>query len=83
MIDGWAAAGERLELLLTWRDPLATALFVLVLALLSLGLLVLGLRMLVTIGLLWVFRHPILRNPYPPPPLAFVWRLPTRRDTTL
>lgn len=28
-------------------------------------------------------RHPILRDPLPPPPVNFVARLPTRSDTML
>jgi hypothetical protein len=83
VLDGWAAAGERLHLLLTWRDPVATACFLAALCALCLGLAVIGLRVLVTFGLLWVFRHPALRIPYPPPPAAFALRLPTRRDTTV
>lgn len=30
-----------------------------------------------------VCRHPVLRTPLPPPPVNFVWRLPTRADTML
>lgn len=56
MLDGWAAAGERLQLMCNWSDQLATATLLLLLLLLSLGLWCLGLRVLVTIGLLWVFR---------------------------
>lgn len=44
---------------------------------------VLGLRPLVTLGLLWVFRPPALRDPCPPPPVNFVARLPNRSDVTL
>lgn len=56
MIDGWASAGERLQLAFSWTDPLATAVLVVVMLLLALGLWVLGLQVLVTAGLLWVFR---------------------------
>jgi phosphate/sulfate permease len=56
VIDVWASAGERIQLAFSWTDPLATAVLVVVLLLLALGLWVLGLQVLVTVGLLWVFR---------------------------
>lgn len=56
VIDVWASAGERIQLAFSWTDPLATAVLVVVMLLLALGLWVLGLQVLVTVGLLWVFR---------------------------
>lgn len=56
VIDGWASAGERLQLAFSWTDPLATSVLVVVMLLLALGLWVLGLQVLITAGLLWVFR---------------------------
>jgi hypothetical protein len=51
--------------------------------LLAAGVWLLGLRAVLTAGALWVVRPPALRNPFPPPPVSFVLRLPTRSDTTL
>lgn len=56
VIDDWASAGERLQLAFSWTDPLATSVLLVVMLLLALGLWVLGLQVLVTVGLLWVFR---------------------------
>jgi hypothetical protein len=56
VIDDWASAGERLQLAFSWTDPLATSVLLVVMLLLALGLWVLGLQILVTVGLLWVFR---------------------------
>lgn len=56
VLDHWAAAGERLQLMFSWSDQLATGVVLLVLLLLAAGLWLLGLRVLVTAGLLWVFR---------------------------
>ena len=83
MLDGWASSIERIQALLTWQDPTASAMLLAGLLGYALALCVLGLRPLVTLGLLWVFRPPVLRDPCPPPPLNFVQRLPTRSDITL
>lgn len=56
VVDGWAAAGERLQSAFNWSDQLASSVVLVVMLLLSVGLWVLGLRLLVTVGLLWVFR---------------------------
>jgi hypothetical protein len=56
VIDDWASAGERLQLAFSWTDPLATSVLLVVMLLLALGLWVVGLQVLVTVGLLWVFR---------------------------
>eukprot|EP00878_Enallax_costatus_P034459 GHUV01038207.1.p1 GENE.GHUV01038207.1~~GHUV01038207.1.p1 ORF type:complete len:112 (+),score=57.64 GHUV01038207.1:24-338(+) len=56
VVDGWAAAGERIQFAFSWSDQLATTVLLVVLLLLAVGLWVLGLQVLVTIGLLWVFR---------------------------
>lgn len=63
MVDGWASAGERLLLAFSWSDPLATSLLLVLMLALALGLWLLGLRVLVTAGLLWVFRCGALRRP--------------------
>lgn len=56
VIDGWAAAGERLQLAFSWNDQVATGVLLVLMLALALGLWVLGLQVLVTAGLLWVFR---------------------------
>lgn len=61
VIDVWASAGERLQLAFSWTDSVATGVLLVLMLLLSLGLWFLGLQVLVTVGLLWVFRcvaHP-------------------------
>ncbi|KAI8463209.1 MAG: hypothetical protein J3K34DRAFT_527166 [Monoraphidium minutum] len=83
VLDGWAASIEGAQALATWRDPTASAVLLAGLVGYALALWLLGLRTLVTIGLLWVFRPPALRDPCPPPPANFFGRLPNRSDTTL
>jgi hypothetical protein len=56
VLDRWASAGERLQLMFSWSDQLATGVVLLVMLLLAAGLWLLGLRVLITAGLLWVFR---------------------------
>lgn len=45
-----------MQLAFSWTDQLATSVLLVVMLLLALGLWVLGLQVLVTVGLLWVFR---------------------------
>lgn len=61
VIDDWASAGERLQLAFSWTDPLATGVLLVLMLLLALGLWVVGLQVLVTVGLLWVFRWVAVR----------------------
>lgn len=56
VIDTWASAGERLQLAFSWTDPLATCVLLGLMLALAAGLWLLGLQVLVTAGLLWVFR---------------------------
>lgn len=83
VLDGWASGIEHVQALITWRDPTASSVALTLLLALAAALAVVGLRPLVTLGLLWVFRPPALRDPCPPPPVNFVQRLPTRSDTSL
>jgi hypothetical protein len=61
----------------------ATGVFCGCLAAAALALWLLGLRMLLVVGLLWVVRPPPLRDPLPPPPGNFVKRLTCVADTLL
>ncbi len=83
VLDGWATGGERVQALLSWQDPVASAVLVGVLVLSGVGLWLVGLRVLLTFGMLWTVRPPALRDPYPPPPNNFLLRLPTRGDTLM
>lgn len=76
-IAGWL---ERGEALMTWQDPLASSLLLLLLALLAGAFWLLGARTIVAAWLLWTIRPPALRQPLPPPPANFVANLPTRSD---
>jgi hypothetical protein len=83
VLDGWAASIERLQALVTWQDPTASTVLLASMLGLALALALLGLRPLATLGLLWVFRPPALRDPCPPPPVNLLGRLPNRSDMTL
>ena len=83
VLDGWAGALERAQALAAWRDPTASAAVLAALLGYAAALLVFGVRPLVVLGLLWVLRPPVLRDPCPAPPTNFFARLPTRSDTTL
>jgi hypothetical protein len=74
--DDVASWVERAVALVCWTDPIASAMFLLVLLAGTAGLAVAGLRpALVGAGLL-LLRPPWLRGAAPAAPLRFFWRLP-------
>ncbi len=62
------------------EDPLATLLFVGMLALASAAIAVFGTPICATFALFWLIRPPVLRDPLPPTPLNIFQRLPTEGD---
>ncbi len=79
-LDGLAAGVERFQALLSWSDPMATGMSVLGLLLLSALLWLFGLPALLAALLLFDMRPPVLRDPWPAPPLNLLGYLPTRSD---
>lgn len=72
-----AANGERVQALVTWQDPRATGVFVLVCFAMSIFLFVVPVRV-VTIGVgLYFLRHPVFRTNTPPAAVNFFQRLPS------
>uniref|UniRef100_A0A7S4CYR8 C2 domain-containing protein n=1 Tax=Eutreptiella gymnastica TaxID=73025 RepID=A0A7S4CYR8_9EUGL len=71
---------ERLGAMPHWNDPrislLCTVLFGVVLAVFNF----LPLKTILSVVVLFVLRHPSLRDPIPPPPINMVERLPSRGD---
>lgn len=78
-----ATQGERIQSLLSWRDPRATAIFVLFCLVAAVGLYVTPLQVLVAISGIFVMRHPRFRHRLPSPPINFFRRLPARTDSML
>ncbi|XWS37442.1 hypothetical protein CRYUN_Cryun19dG0043100 [Craigia yunnanensis] len=75
-----ATQGERLQALLSWRDPRATELFIGVCLAITLILYVVPPKMVAVALEFYILRHPMFRDPMPPASLNFFRRLPSLSD---
>ncbi|KAL6651746.1 hypothetical protein ACP70R_010671 [Stipagrostis hirtigluma subsp. patula] len=78
-----ATQGERVQALLSWRDPRATAIFVLFCLIAAIVLYVTPLQVLAALAGFYVMRHPRFRHRLPSVPVNFFRRLPARTDSML
>ncbi|KAM0854492.1 hypothetical protein ACQ4PT_050380 [Festuca glaucescens] len=78
-----ATQGERIQALLSWRDPRATSIFVLFCFMAAIVLYVTPLQVLAAIGGFYAMRHPRFRHRLPSTPVNFFRRLPARTDSML
>ncbi|GMH04440.1 hypothetical protein Nepgr_006279 [Nepenthes gracilis] len=78
-----AMQGERLQSLLSWRDPRATSLFILFCLCAAVILYVMPFRVVALTGGLYMLRHPRFRSKLPSVPSNFFKRLPARMDSLL
>ncbi|RLN11883.1 hypothetical protein C2845_PM09G18560 [Panicum miliaceum] len=83
VVGDMATQGERLQSLLSWRDPRATCLFVLFCLLAAVVLYVTPFRVVALVAGLYVLRHPRFRSKLPAVPSNFFRRLPSRADSML
>ncbi|KAM0932360.1 putative C2 domain, phosphoribosyltransferase, C2 domain superfamily [Dioscorea sansibarensis] len=83
VVGDLATQGERLQNLLSWRDPRATALFVTFCLIAAIVLYVTPFRVVAFLTGLYVLRHPRFRYKLPSVPLNFFRRLPARTDSML
>jgi predicted membrane protein len=83
VVGDMATQGERLQSLLSWRDPRATCLFVIFCLLAAVVLYVTPFRIVALVAGLYVLRHPRFRSRLPSVPSNFFRRLPSRADTML
>ncbi|XP_010534658.1 PREDICTED: FT-interacting protein 1 [Tarenaya hassleriana] len=78
-----ATQGERLQALLSWRDPRGTCLFVLFCLVAAVALYVTPFKIVaMAAGFFWL-RHPKFRSKMPSAPTNFFRRLPSRADSML
>ncbi|XP_043698416.1 FT-interacting protein 7-like [Telopea speciosissima] len=78
-----ATQGERMQALLSWRDPRATALFVIFCLIAALLLYVTPFQVVAVIAGFYLMRHPRFRHRLPGVPVNFFRRLPARTDSML
>ncbi|KAI4378386.1 hypothetical protein MLD38_015873 [Melastoma candidum] len=80
MLGDIAAQGERVQALVTWRDPRATGIFILLCLAMASTLYLMPTKMVAMASGFYYFRHPILRDRMPSPALNFFRRLPSLSD---
>lgn len=78
-----ATQGERVQALLSWRDPRATALFVLFCLVAAVVLYLTPFQVIALLGGFYFMRHPRFRYKTPSVPVNFFRRLPARTDSML
>ncbi|GKB35215.1 FT-interacting protein 1 [Tanacetum coccineum] len=83
VVGDLATQGERAMALLSWRDPRATAIFIIIALVWAVFLYVTPFQVVaVLFGLYWL-RHPRFRSKMPSAPVNFFKRLPARSDMLL
>ncbi|KAL2480563.1 Calcium-dependent lipid-binding (CaLB domain) plant phosphoribosyltransferase family protein [Abeliophyllum distichum] len=83
VVGDMATQGERLQSLLNWRDPRATALFVVLCFVAAIVLYVTPFQVVALLAGFYVLRHPRFRKKVPSVPLNFFRRLPSKADCML
>ncbi|XVF33354.1 hypothetical protein REPUB_Repub17cG0161400 [Reevesia pubescens] len=78
-----ATQGERLQALLSWRDPRATTIFVIFCFAAAIVLYVTPFQVLALLAGFYFMRHPRFRHKTPAAPINFFRRLPARTDSML
>ncbi|VAI90704.1 unnamed protein product [Triticum turgidum subsp. durum] len=83
VVGDMATQGERLQSLLSWRDPRASCLFVFFCLIAAVVLYVTPFRVVALVAGLFLLRHPRFRTKLPAVPSNFFRRLPSRADSML
>ncbi|KAJ6333960.1 hypothetical protein OIU78_010959 [Salix suchowensis] len=83
VVGDMATQGERFQALLSWRDPRATFLFVVMCLFAAVGFYAVPIRVVVALWGLYMMRPPKFRSKLPPRALSFFRRLPTQADSLL
>ncbi|GFP82998.1 multiple c2 and transmembrane domain-containing protein 1, partial [Phtheirospermum japonicum] len=83
VVGDLATQGERFQALLSWRDPRATFLFVILSFLAAFGFYLVPIRWVVALGGLYYLRPPKFRSKMPSSVVSFFKRLPTNADSML
>ncbi|KAL3832909.1 hypothetical protein ACJIZ3_007645 [Penstemon smallii] len=83
VVGDMATQGERVQSLLSWRDPRATSLFIVFCLCAAVVLYATPFRVVVLVGGLYLLRHPRFRSKLPSVPSNFFKRLTPRTDSML
>ncbi|XWS58538.1 hypothetical protein CRYUN_Cryun08bG0042500 [Craigia yunnanensis] len=80
ILGDFATQGERVQALVTWRDPRATGIFVGLCFIVAVMLYLVPPKMVAMAFGFYYFRHPLFRDRMPSPALNFFRRLPALSD---
>lgn len=83
VIGDLATQGERVQAILSWRDPRATAIVIILSLIWAVFLYVTPFQVVSIIWGLYLLRHPRFRTKLPSVPVNFFKRLPSKADTLL
>ncbi|KAI8574330.1 hypothetical protein RHMOL_Rhmol01G0346000 [Rhododendron molle] len=83
VIGDMATQGERFQALLSWRDPRATFLFVILCIVAAFGFYLVPIRWVIALWGLYFLRPPKFRSKLPSKVVTFFKRLPTKADSML
>lgn len=83
VVGDMATQGERIQGVLSWRDPRATSLFVVFCLVAAVVLYVTPFRVVAMVAGLFIMRHPRFRSKLPSVPSNFFKRLPSKIDSML
>ncbi|XP_057449968.1 multiple C2 domain and transmembrane region protein 7-like [Lotus japonicus] len=83
VVGDLASQGERIQAMLSWRDPRASAIFITFCLLSALVLYVTPFQVVAGLAGFYAMRHPRFRYRLPSAPINFYRRLPARTDSML
>ncbi|CAN6250791.1 unnamed protein product [Urochloa humidicola] len=83
VVGDLATQGERAQALLSWRDPRATAIFIMLSLVVAVVLYVTPFQVVAVVLGLYLLRHPRFRSKQPSVPFNFYKRLPAKTDMLL
>lgn len=83
VLGDFATQGERVQALVSWRDPRATKIFIGVCLTITVVLYIVPPKMVAVALGFYFLRHPMFRDPMPPASLNFFRRLPSLSDRLL
>ncbi|CAI9779448.1 unnamed protein product [Fraxinus pennsylvanica] len=83
VIGDMATQGERFHALLSWRDPRATSVFIVICLFAAIFLYITPFKIVTLIAGLYLLRHPRFRSKMPSVPSNYFRRLPARADSML
>jgi hypothetical protein len=83
VVGDLATQGERAQALLSWRDPRASAIFIMLSLVIAVVLYVTPFQVVAVVLGLYLLRHPRFRSKQPSVPFNFYKRLPSKSDMLL